>query len=54
MSAHLSVDAEESVARLEPFGGAFARCIGGLSHILQRLERRAREHVHRHVAAAAP
>ena len=53
MTEHPAIDAEQLVADFEALGFLLRFLVGGLSHLLQRLERSAGEHVHRHVAAAA-
>ena len=53
MAEHLAVDAEEFVACLEALGCSLLSSSAAFPDLLQRFERCAGEHVHRHVAAAA-
>ena len=53
VTEHPAIDAEQLVADFEALGFLLRFLVGRLSHLLQRLERSAGQHVHRHVAAAA-
>ena len=53
MSKHAAIDAEEVVAHFEAFGFFLRFLVGGVAHLLQRLEGSTGQHVHRHVAATA-
>ena len=52
VTEHPAIDREQAVADLEALGFFLGRPVGRGAHFLQGLDRRARQRVHRHVAAA--
>jgi len=50
---HPAIDTEQLVTDLETLGFLLRFLVGGSPHLLQSLDGRAGEHVHRHIAAAA-